>query len=126
MSKQIFQYYSDLHLEHQKQLINIELIQHIYPENLILAGDIGNPYMKNYWDFLHNESKIFTRVFLICGNHEYYGSSILQTNAYIKRQLKLSGLKNVYFLDNDVFQIDNIKIIGSTLWSYIPKEYEKE
>ena len=124
--KQIFQYYSDLHLEHHNSFPIIKKIQTDYPENLILAGDIGSPFTDNYWNFLKEESKQFDKIFLICGNHEYYGSTIDQMNKYISRQLRLSKLSNVYFLNNDVFEIGDIKIIGTTLWSEIPKKYEKD
>lgn len=123
--KQISQYYSDLHLEHHNSFPIIKKTQEDYPENLILAGDIGSPFTDNYWNFLKEESKLFDRVFLICGNHEYYGSTIDQMNKYISRQLRLSKLINVYFLNNEVFEIGDIKIIGTTLWSEIPKKYEK-
>lgn len=137
MSREIFQYISDIHIEHNEHENNI-LIKPISDsyysfdcnskKNLILAGDIGNPLSKKYWSFIIQESKLFDRVFLICGNHEYYGNNIDYINNFISKNISKLNLNNVFFLNNKTFIIDcknnkKIKLIGSTLWSYIPNEY---
>ncbi|EFA78961.1 hypothetical protein PPL_08429 [Heterostelium album PN500] len=63
------------------------------------------------------------------GNHEYYniqsthGSNKPKTIDEINIELdKLCAqFKNVHFLNNKTFQLDEFKIIGSTLWSHVPE-----
>lgn len=65
------QYASDLHLEMLKTI----------PDNLIvpsapylaLLGDIASPFKPHYYNFLAQMSQQFRMVFIIAGNHEYYG-----------------------------------------------------
>lgn len=125
----VFQYFSDIHLEHHpNQIFYIDRVNIMDDEatnvkyNLILAGDIGSPLNNNYWDFLEQVNQMFDRVFLICGNHEYYGDSIDNINNMIRNKIANQRLHNVYFLDNDYMLIDNIMIVGATLWSFIPVE----
>lgn len=125
--KEIFQYISDIHLEHNedKNLVIKPISEYsTYKKNLILAGDIGNPMSLKYWNFISQESMLFDRVFLICGNHEYYGNNIDYVNKKIEKNIEKLNLKNVFFLNNKTFIINGkIKLIGTTLWSYIPNEY---
>ena len=113
---------SDIHLEHynENNLPNFRDI--ITPNNndiLCLLGDIGNPYQSSYYKFLSWCKDNFHTVLVIAGNHEYYGSSIPETNEHIQKICKQLG---IYFLNNSVYIHKNIAFIGTTLWSYIPPE----
>ena len=71
-------YFSDLHLEFIKPDKIEEFIKNIpsgIDEICILAGDIGNPYQKNYDIFMNFISKNFKKTFCITGNHEYYNKT---------------------------------------------------
>lgn len=133
-----FQYISDIHLEHRKIPIDISK----QCENLVLCGDIGYPDTSIYKLFLNKCAVMFTNVFVVFGNHEYYskkGKQIEDMNTIKTYMNDLPG--NVYFLDNDAvyLTIENIvhktrpsqsqeqfvKIIGSTLWSDIETETAK-
>lgn len=59
---------SDLHLEFG-QHVNITP----HAPLLALLGDIGAPFQPHYADFLSTQSKQFEQVFVLLGNHEYYG-----------------------------------------------------
>ena len=59
------QYISDIHLEYQSTLPNIDQISDI----LVLAGDIGFPFSFLYKEFLIDMNKKFKKIFLIAGNH---------------------------------------------------------
>lgn len=132
-----FQYISDLHLEHYKNInsINFEKIDDC--ENLILLGDIGYAYSDIYHEFINYCSDNWLNVFVIFGNHEYYCiQKPIKTMEDINKEV-LKFRKNVYFLNNDYILInkhdntvkklldredhsnDYIKIIGSTMWSNI-------
>lgn len=127
-------YLSDLHLEH-KQCDDFSFIIptldksvgfcHNQTNILILAGDIGNPMKESYWKFLQCVSKIFCFVFLVTGNHEYYGSSIETIDKLIMKGINELKLFNVNFMNNRVIHFENVKFIGTTLWTHIPKEKEE-
>jgi len=145
----VFQYYSDIHLEHQSSMYNNEKLFWIEPissynldidteegtsitvkNNLILAGDIGSPNSKLYWNFLRDVSQKFDRVFLIAGNHEHYTSELNDSDRVhpftnisvedIPKMLSEEKLFNVFFLENQSIVVDDFIIMGCTLWSNIP------
>ncbi len=115
-----FQYISDLHLEFGTR---IQLIP--VAENLIVAGDICHVTSDKYYLFIEEMSKKFKKVFIITGNHEYYGTSIQGGEIILKNNIK--EYSNVYYLQNSSYHFEdcNISIFGSTYWSEINKENEK-
>jgi predicted phosphohydrolase len=138
----VFQYYSDLHIEHQPygtvptiipipdEKVDYEPEDNLpifFVKNLILAGDIGDPLTDEYWEFLKTVNDTFDNVFLICGNHEYYNTSIDYVNRLIQANISFYELKNVHFLNNSSFMLDSsIKVVGSTMWSFIPEDNKKD
>lgn len=117
-----FQYISDIHLDYQVNLPKI--IPKAY--NLILAGNIGDPYNKKYSDFLYYISELFEKVFIISGNYEYY--STFRTMKEIDNKIKdITKCKiNLFFLQNESYHFpnSNLSVYGSTLWKDEPKEYK--
>lgn len=97
--------------------------------NLILAGDIGYPSMQNYRDFLLKSTELYDNIYMIAGNHEFYYGK--QTVEQILSDIKLicseinefnkSNINNghLYFLDNDMVSNNDIRILGSTLWTNV-------
>lgn len=108
------QYISDLHLEKYTTYFKIPT----HSKYLALCGDIGNPFKKNYSDFIKYVSNNFEKVFLISGNHEYWQSgkhNIQQVNDKIR---SLTQHTNVCFLNMDHESIDDEYIVlGCSLWS---------
>ncbi|KYQ99654.1 hypothetical protein DLAC_03591 [Tieghemostelium lacteum] len=92
---------------------------------LALVGDIGSPLHPTLEPFLEKVSKLHDQVFYVAGNHEYYNKSRVLDSFYtisqIQTQIKqiTSKFPNVHFMENNVFQIDEYKVIGCTLWSDI-------
>lgn len=123
-----FQYISDLHLEFYDEKINKILNKFdiiAKADYLILAGDIGNPFRPSYRIFLENVATKFKKVFVITGNHEYYGNEIQKTDNECR--FICLEIKNVIFLQDEMFSIsEDLKIIGTTLWSNIPNENKRE
>lgn len=120
------QYISDIHLEfmHIKKIESItRKIIPVHPI-LILCGDIDNPFSKGYNFFIQEMSNKFEKVFLISGNHEYYGGkSIEETEIQIKNIVK--DYKNVSYLQNSYEDYKGIRWIGTTLWTnVIETEYK--
>ena len=109
---------SDLHLEYRKTL------PEIIPSApyLALCGDIGHPKKPLYRQLLNEYSPKFKHIFLIAGNHEYYNKKLSydRINTIMSR-IALS-YPNVSFLNNMSLDIDNYRILGTTLWTKIPEE----
>ena len=85
---------SDLHLKVNQQYQSFHIPR--TAPNLILAGDIGRlsdygPYL----EFLEIQCRQFSRVFLVLGNHEFYGLSRqtgLQRAKLLEQEPGLSGI----------------------------------
>ena len=112
------QYVSDIHLEYKPS--KFRRILKPSADILILAGDIGHPFRKTYYQFLRWCNSKFEHVVLVPGNHEYYGSSLKKGRRKLKKLSKQTGTT---VLDRDVLELPeyNIVIIGTTLWSHIPE-----
>jgi hypothetical protein len=128
LAKSLFriQYVSDLHLEFYEKLTFPCLLRPVAPY-LALAGDIGQPRHPLFAEFLDYASKRWEKVFYVAGNHEYYTTPdkkdcMFAIQATIQDQVNKHP--NVHFLhhDNPSYYLykENVAIIGSTLWSYIP------
>ena len=121
MSKTRFQVYSDLHLEFYKSFPLIEPMA----DYLILAGDIGNfsnDNMIGFFDYVNNNWK---KIFYVLGNHEYYSSS----NHFEKTKKKyidiINQYDNIILLDKDEYILDDIIILGCTMWTFNENMIEK-
>jgi predicted phosphohydrolase len=122
MLKIKIQYASDLHLEFNSHTSFDDLIKPT-GDFLVLAGDIGNPYDKEYFNLLEYCSKNFKYTFIVTGNHEYFSSTIKGTDSQIEKLC--SKFNNVIFLQKGTFKYRNIVFIGCSLWTYIPDENRK-
>lgn len=123
MKKFFLQYVSDLHLEYADKIPNIVAKQ----KYLALLGDIGNPRTKKYQNFLKDTSSKFDKIFLISGNHEYWNLHEHEIKLN-KNEIDciiyetVSKYNNIIYLNNATVNIDNVQIVGSTLWSNIPQD----
>jgi len=112
------QIYSDLHLEfatNRNWLKHNPLISKA--EILLIAGDTY--YLERDFsklEFIKRLSKDFKSVYLIPGNHEYYGGFDISTALYpTKKQIE----ENVFLLNNHSILIEDVRFIFSTMWSNI-------
>mgnify|MGYP000294817738 CR=1 FL=1 len=115
-----FNILSDLHLE----LLGYIPVIKKTANNLILAGDIGDPSEDIYINFIEKCSKLYEKVFLIKGNHECYDKTVKETDEMINDICK--KYNNIYYLNNSHIDIGDIRIIGCTLWSEISDENKSE
>lgn len=123
----ILRYLSDLHLERVTDLysaFNLRPFLTTDPTHryfLALVGDIANvttPAHRNKLTvFLKQLSPVYEQIYYVLGNHEYYGLPLASTRAHVQAICLM--FPNVTLLDNDVAFIDELKIIGTTLWSEV-------
>lgn len=114
------QYISDLHLEFGSNANWIK--KHPIPvigDILVIAGDthlLDDQFRK--LDFFKDISDRFQQTYVIPGNHEFYkGYDVSVCETKINEDL----LPNVKLIHNDVVYKQGIKLIFSTMWSYIEK-----
>lgn len=121
---------SDLHIEYLLNNSNKHLISDLIkkPDNvkyLALLGDVGVVKNPNYKYFLKiMKEKGYDKIILVVGNHEYYKSSIKETEDQIEAicsEFKIHWLKK-----EKSIEIEGIMIVGDTLWSKIEPNEEKE
>lgn len=129
------QYVSDLHLEFYDKLA-FPLILTPAARYLALAGDIGHPDTDLFKSFIDYTARNWDRVFFVAGNHEYYTRKPAQSWKHtipahmFETQDALKAIfaryKNVTYLHHDNPSVylagENVAIVGSTLWSHIPRE----
>jgi 3',5'-cyclic AMP phosphodiesterase CpdA len=92
---------------------------------LILAGDIGCMIdYDGYRSFLKSQVSRYKKVFLVLGNHEFYGlgyQSTIKKARRLSQERSLSGglvlLHRTRWDDPD----SDLTILGCTVWSAIPK-----
>lgn len=120
-----FQILSDLHLE-LGQYSTFE-VPAVAP-NLILAGDIGRLIdYSQYLSFLARLVPHFDRIFLVLGNHEFYGLSYadglcraqeLERESILVGKLILLHQHRIEFSRGS----GDLVMLGCTLWSHVPEE----
>jgi len=121
-----FQLLSDIYLEYYKKLPDIGKILKPSAPNLILAGNICYIKSPNFIPFFEKISPLYQHIFYILGEHEYFMD--IEHTMYSLKEMEitaidnLSHLDNIHIIQNDFIKINNIVIIGSTLWSYISKK----
>ncbi|PKS13313.1 hypothetical protein jhhlp_000084 [Lomentospora prolificans] len=113
---------SDIHLEIASQYTTYSF-PHTAPY-LLLAGDVGNlVHYADYLAFLKSLTPHYSRVFLLLGNHDFYGltyEATLDAAARITAEPDLHGkvtlLHRTRWDDPD----SDLTILGCTLWSRVP------
>lgn len=113
----LFKVFSDLHME-----FDIHNTFHI-PESsvdrfttLLLCGDIVSARDLSVLEpLLVRLSNQFKNICYIAGNHEFYGGDFNETLIDLKEIC--SNVENVYFLEDSFVEFDDVRIIGSTLWT---------
>ena len=108
------QFASDLHLEfeHRPQ-DRLQLPVARGTTTLVLAGDIHST-IEGMDDFVRNLAKQVP-VVLVAGNHEYFTHEFNDHLAALRAWA--ASILDVYFLENDVIEIDGLTFLGATLWS---------
>lgn len=117
---------SDLHLEFYSEDQALPYRDIITPSAPILAllGDIGLPLSANrhYERFLHHMADQFQLVLVVAGNHEFYNH---ENKPYPEIQAKIQSICDSHprlkYMNRTSLLINGVRILGCTLWSYIPE-----
>jgi len=117
----ILQYCSDLHLEFPENRYWLDK-NPLEPvgDLLIVAGDtyyLGPDFKKlPLWKKLSHQ---FDEVYVLPGNHEYYGGYDLSNNeGEVKEELS----RNAWLVNNVVIEKSDFRLIFTTLWSKIERQ----
>ena len=123
MSKLQFQIASDLHIEYRNDDLHDPKV-YIEPtaEILILAGDIGSLYkVKQLTTFFRDICTLYKYVIYVPGNQEFYtvdGNRPTKMCSLEQRLFDLeNNIENLYVLNRSCMIIDDVCIVGCTLWS---------
>lgn len=119
---------SDIHLEFGDLIIKNEQDADvlILSGDICVAADIGRPdphgilenaRSERIVDFFKRCSFQFPHVIYIMGNHEHYHGDFANTYNILKSMLESNMLSNVYLLEKEIKQIDDVTFIGGTLWT---------
>lgn len=118
-----FRVLSDLHIDRNSSL---PIFSWLSPEDknrvLIIAGDLCS-LTETYLikEILLYLAKHFKYVLIALGNHEYIYGDLYQTPNRMQALVSQTKLKNVILLHKKYFIIQNILIMGTTLWSDLSK-----
>ena len=105
------QYCSDLHIDYNgikgKNLFRKFVSTRPQADILILAGDIAEAINEElYSSFINYCCKNFKHVILVSGNHEYYNSSILDVDKFLKSlELSFSNFSYLFSVNIKYWQV---------------------
>lgn len=117
-----FKYASDLHLEFFNvpgtREEAIQMICEAGDEDIVLlfAGDLD--YADKVEAALRAFSQAYRAVIYVPGNHEYYNFAICEA----KNIFTAIDIPNVHVLNPGSIEIDDVKIVGGTLWTNLLAE----
>ncbi|KAF2206650.1 hypothetical protein CERZMDRAFT_52821 [Cercospora zeae-maydis SCOH1-5] len=116
------QYLSDLHLENCDYCFELEKSA----PYLILAGDVGRlSDFEKYSNFIFQQCSKFEHVYLVLGNHEFYGLSreegLKRADGLVRDGRALQNLTLLHRGRADIHKTDTV-LLGCTLHSYISPE----
>ncbi|POR34112.1 Uncharacterized protein TPAR_05714 [Tolypocladium paradoxum] len=115
---------SDLHLEVGQQYAGFDFP--VTAPYLVLAGDVGClAHYDAYLGFLRRQTDRYARVFLVLGDHEFYGLDFatgLSTAQKMEDEPSLGG--RLCLLQQTRADVGGgaVTILGCTLWSSVPAE----
>lgn len=112
---------SDLHLECIPADQHTTLITPSAP-HLALLGDVAElRHLELLTSFLSHVCTQFERVFYVLGNHEFYHGPQASIEDCIQAfRTQAQQWPNLTVLENQMVRVAGVRVVGATLWSYIP------
>ena len=124
---QYYRLYSDIHQDFYvskkftpTQLWEPEPLDEDSESVLILAGDIWHakkPFIFANYSWYKKMSERFKYVFVVLGNHDFWGGSFPNEYTNFERYKKQFVIDNLYLLQYSTILLGDYKFIGSTLWT---------
>ena len=109
-----FQVLSDLHIDsYARRGLQVGAIPQTDADAILVAGDTANGMVGIQW-LIAESQRLAKPIFVIAGNHEYFGEDMLQLDSQIKA---LTCDTQVHFLQCDSVDFMGVRIIGTTLWT---------
>lgn len=109
-----FQVLSDLHIDsYARRELPVGQIPRTEADAILVAGDTSNGLLGIEW-LIDESQRLNKPIFVIAGNHEYFGKDILVLDAQIK---DLTRNTQVHFLQCDSVDFKGVRILGTTLWT---------
>jgi len=106
---------SDLHTEFRLPYKTHPMSEYRGEDMLVLAGDIASG-STNTMDVIKFYKQLgFPNIVYVPGNHEYYGTSMEDFDTKMRKGC--AELEGVHFLNGDSVVINNVLIVGATLWT---------
>ena len=100
---------SDIHLEHMAYDWHLSKTD---CDLVALAGDIGVGLKTYNWAIRESET-LGVPILMLAGNHEYYTNDF----TLVEQAKELVEGTNVHILEKDIFDFQEYKIFGTTLWT---------
>lgn len=115
--------FSDLHAEFWPANKTARILEMVVPPLptdqktvALIAGDLGLAHRQESWmKILSILAKQFMAVIYVEGNHFFYHNDFFGRIQELKSKISLP--QNVYFLENEAVEIDEILFVGATLWT---------
>lgn len=107
----IVRLFSDLHID--GRVYNFTPQAHDPDAVLVLAGDMGGFHQDAA--FMTVAASRFKYVLFVAGNHEFYGGDYDNVKKFWHGVD--NDINNFFFMDNRVKTIDNVRFLGTTLWT---------
>lgn len=91
---------------------------------LVLAGSVSC-YSGKLVESLGYLSQFYGHVFFVFSNMDFHldGADYLDYISSVKSEL--SGYSNVSILDNDIIEVNGLRVAGSSAWYYLASNYSK-
>jgi hypothetical protein len=92
----------------------------------VIAGDIGSVTDTRYRDFLIALSTGYKKTFMVCGNHEFYGTEMMIPDTIDYLEKMIDTLPHPFSLlkaGDAAMEIpgSDVMICGSTMWTNVPE-----
>lgn len=104
---------SDLHLEFAP--IDLSRIDWSKVNVTVLAGDCGP--RERAFDLIEEQIPVDVPCVVVNGNHDYYKSSIEETEERCRERVRSLGNRVVHYLQNEYAVIGEVAFLGATLWT---------
>jgi predicted phosphodiesterase len=93
----------------------------VHPNDPTQISNLGRRQAaaQRYRDFLSRCSFQFPHVIFIAGNHEFYHGKFYASIDYLREEC--AKFPNVYFLEQDTKEINDVVFMGGTLWTDMNK-----